>query len=133
MPCRRSISPRARWATGHDVCMATIEVGEHEVRVRLRPIERFFAVRGDVTFPRSAVAGVEVLDKGLSGVRGIRAPGLGLPGMAAIGTWRRRGGKELVVARKGQGAVRITLRDQPWGAVLVGADDPEAVARQLDG
>ncbi|HEX4902701.1 MAG TPA: hypothetical protein VFV42_07820 [Acidimicrobiales bacterium] len=111
--------------------MATIEVGEREVRVRLQPIERFFSLRGDVTFPREAVASVTVFERGLDAVHGIRAPGLGAPGVRAVGIWRRRNGKELVVAKRGQPAVRIELRDEPWGAVVIGADDPEAVAAAL--
>ena len=111
--------------------MATIEIHEREVRVRLRPIERLFSFRGDVTFPREAVASVTVFERGLDAVRGIRAPGLGVPALRAIGTWRRRGGKELVVAKRGQAAVRIELRHQPWAAVVIGADDAEAVAASL--
>lgn len=111
--------------------MATLDITGDEVAVRLTSLEKLWSLRGDVTFPRDAVAGTERFDNGMDAVRGIRAPGLGVPGRRAVGIWRRKGSKELVIAKRGQPAVRIELTGEPWGAVVLGTDDPAAVEAAL--
>ncbi len=48
-----------------------------------------------------------------------------------IGTWRRRDGKDLVVARRGEPGVRIELEGQRFAAVVVGGDDVEVAVAAL--
>ena len=81
--------------------MSSIDVSETSLTIHLSPVERVFGVLRDQVVPRSAVTGVEVVPDGLSAVRGIRAPGLGLPGRRMIGTWRGRGAKTARSAHQG--------------------------------
>jgi hypothetical protein len=111
--------------------MATIDVHDDEVVVRLTTFEKIFALRGDLRFPRGSVRNVERYDDGLDAVRGFRAPGLALPGIVKVGTWRRRSGKELVVVRRGEPALRIELDGQPFGALVVGGADVDAAHAAL--
>lgn len=111
--------------------MAKVRVTADEVRIALSPWEKVAALHGDLRLPRRAVCGVEVLDDSLTGVRGVRAPGLRLPRSRAIGTWRHRHGKDFVVARRAQGGLRLVLSGSPWSAVLISLPDPRAVAEQL--
>jgi hypothetical protein len=76
------------------------------------------------------VSGVEVVPDALAAVRGLRAPGLGLPSRR-IGTWRRRGEKTFVSVRRGQAGLRLALAGQRFDTVLVGLPDPAAVAAEL--
>lgn len=46
--------------------------------------------------PLTAVRSVRAAGRAYSELRGIRAPGTGLPGAIALGTWRYRGGPDLV-------------------------------------
>jgi hypothetical protein len=89
--------------------MATLTTTPSALTVTLSRFEKFFGMLRDRTFPRSAVTAVELCPEGLHAVRGLRAPGLGLPGVRLVGTWRRRGAKSLVSVRGGQPAVRVTL------------------------
>lgn len=111
--------------------MATIEVRDREVHVRLTTFEKLFALHGDLSFPRRAVTSVERFDVGLEAVRGFRAPGLAVPGRIMIGTWRRKGGKELVVVRRDEPAVRIELDGEPFRAVVIGGDGVAAAETAL--
>ncbi|GIJ80994.1 hypothetical protein SAMN05443287_1212 [Micromonospora phaseoli] len=111
--------------------MATIEIDLDTVHVRLTTAEKIFALRGDVAFPRTAVREVEVLPDGLAATHGTRVPGLGVPGVRNIGTWRRPGVTEFVSVRRGEPASRITLVDQRYDAVLVSCTQPEALAQSL--
>jgi hypothetical protein len=61
----------------------------------------------------------------------VRAPGLGLPGVRKVGTWRGRDGRTLVSVRRGQPGLRIALTGQHFDTLLIGVDDPAAVAGEL--
>ena len=70
---------------------------------------------------------------GLAAARGLRAPGLGLPGRRKIGTWRRIGERSLVSVRRGQPALRIALEGQRYDTLVSGTDEPAALAAALTG
>jgi hypothetical protein len=79
----------------------------------------------------SAVRTAELVEDALPAARGLRAPGLALPGARKVGTWRAPGERTLVCARRGQPAVRIRLEGQRYDTLLVGADDAARLAGQL--
>ncbi|MFW3172483.1 hypothetical protein [Geodermatophilus sp. CPCC 206100] len=111
--------------------MATITTTSQTVRVTLSRAEKLLGLLRDLEVPRSAVTSVDSVPDGLSAPRGVRAPGLGLPGVRKIGTWRGQGEKTLVSVRRGQPAVRVRLTGQRFDTLLVGADDATAVAGTL--
>jgi hypothetical protein len=111
--------------------VATIETTQETVRIRLTRAERFFGLLRDLELPRAAITEAEAVPAGLAAVRGLRAPGLGLPGVRAVGTWRRRGEKSYVSVRRHQPAVRLRLAGQRFDTVLIGTDDPERVVAGL--
>jgi hypothetical protein len=111
--------------------MATVTTTPQTLTLTLTRGEKILGLLRDLDVPRSAVEAVDVVPDGLTAVRGIRAPGLGLPGVRAIGTWRRRGEKSLVSVRRGQPAVRVRLTGQRFDTLLVGADDAATLADAL--
>ncbi|SCF12923.1 hypothetical protein GA0074695_3673 [Micromonospora viridifaciens] len=113
--------------------MATIDLTSDSIQVRLTAAEKLWALRGDLSFPRAAIRAVSVEPDGLHATRGIRAPGLGVPGHRKVGTWRGRAGREFVSVRADQPAVRITLANQRYDALLIGADDAAALAEAVRG
>ena len=115
---------------GNDHAMATVSTTPGTLTVTLSRAERVLGLLRDLEVPRAAVRAVEVLPDGLAAARGLRAPGLGLPGRR-IGTWRGRGEKTLVSVRRGQPAVRVRLAGQRFDTLLLGVDDPAAVAGSL--
>ncbi|MGY1833392.1 hypothetical protein ACI8AA_23495 [Geodermatophilus sp. SYSU D01180] len=102
------------------------------LRITLTPAERVLGLLRDLEVPLSAVRSAEVVPDGLAAARGLRAPGLGLPGVRKIGTWRRRGGKAFVSVRRGP-AVRLELAGQRLDTVLLTVDDAPAVVAALSG
>jgi hypothetical protein len=115
--------------------MAHVDLTPDRVRVRLSRWERVGALHGDLAIPRDAVLNVDVVADTTSAVEGIRAPGYGLPGHAAVGTWRGRGWKDFVVAYAGRPGVVIDLRsdrsDTEFRRLVVTVDDPETIAAAL--
>ena len=111
--------------------MATLQLTPSALSLRLTRGEKLAGLLRDVDVPRSAVRDVELVAEPLSAVRGLRAPGLALPGRRKVGTWRRRGERTLVAVRRGQPAVRVRLTGSRYESLLVGADDAAAVVAAL--
>jgi hypothetical protein len=111
--------------------MATLQLTDSTLTVSLTRAEKIAGLLRDVEVPRSAVRAVEVVPDPLTELRGLRAPGLALPGIRKIGTWRRPGERTFVCVRREQPAVRIRLAGQRFDSLLVGSDDAEAIAAAL--
>ncbi|MGN6131977.1 MAG: hypothetical protein ACTHOK_16670 [Nocardioidaceae bacterium] len=110
--------------------MTTLTITADAVAVRFTALEKVLGLVADHEVPRSAVSAVEVVPDGLHAARGLRGPGLGIPGRRKLGTWRGRG-RTLVSVRRGQPAVQLTLEGQRWARWLIGADDAARLAEKL--
>ncbi len=111
--------------------MTTILVSDDTLTVRLTRVSRIAGLLRDQVIPRSAVTSAEVVTDGLAAARGLRAPGLAVPGRRKIGTWRGRGGRRFVDVRRGQPALRLRLNGQRYDELLIGQDDAAALAALL--
>jgi hypothetical protein len=106
--------------------VAKLELIGGRVEVVLSQKERLAALRGDVSAALDEIADVRVSPHPFSELRGIRAPGTGMPGVIALGTWRHRGGKDFVAIYRGRPAVVVSLA--PGGEFerfIVGVEDPD--------
>jgi hypothetical protein len=111
--------------------MAAVQLTPTTVTVHFTTAEKIAGLLRDVELPRAAVRGAEVVPEPLTAMRGLRAPGLALPGRRKVGTWRRPGERTLVCVRRGQPAVRVRLEGARYDALLLGADDAAALADAL--
>jgi hypothetical protein len=111
--------------------MSTIHLSDDTLTVRLAPLTRLAGLLRDQRIPLTAVTAVEVVADGLAAARGLRAPGLALPGRRKVGTWRGRGTRRMVDVRRGQPALRLQLRGQRYDELLLGHDDASALAHRL--
>ena len=112
--------------------MADVLVVDGELVVRLGRFERLLALHGDVAVPLPQVSRAELSDDVLSEVRGVRAPGTGVPRRVALGTWRGRGWRDLVVVpRPGSGLVVHLAEGAPWRRLLLRSDDAPTLAAAL--
>ena len=112
--------------------MSELLIQNGTVTLQLTPGEKVAGVHGDIEFPLSAVTSVEVVPDALAAVRGVRAPGLALPGVRKVGTWRTTHGAEVVVASAGQPGVRVHLQGQKVASLLVGTPDADELARAIE-
>lgn len=112
--------------------MAELTVQGDELVLSLSAGERLEAVRGeDVRVPLASMRDVEVLEDALAAVHGIRT-GTGIPGVLVVGTIRSHGTKQFVVVHHGHPrGVQVTLEGADYDALIVGCEDPEAVAAKL--
>jgi hypothetical protein len=111
--------------------MATVELSGRTLTIRLSTWEKVAGLHGDVGIPVDAIRSAEVVDDPLGATRGIRAPGLGLPGWRKLGTWRGRGFTDFVAVERGRSGIRLHLADQPFDSVLFTVDDPKDLLGRL--
>jgi hypothetical protein len=112
--------------------LAEVHVDGSEVVVTLTAFEKIEAVHGEIRLALASLQGADVLDDAVHAVHGLRAPGTGVPGYVAVGTYRNHGRKVFAVvhhdARRG---VRLRFRGLDFDEVIVGCDDPEALVARL--
>jgi hypothetical protein len=103
-----------------------------EIVVALGAGEKVEAIHGDLRLPLAALRDAEVLDDPIRAVHGLRAPGTGVPGLVAVGTFRAAGKKLFaVVHHDTHRAVRLRFEGADFDEVIVGCDDPDAIVTQL--
>lgn len=90
--------------------MAKIEVHADRVVIQLTASEKGFALRRrDVVIERAAITSALITDDPWLWIRGVRSPGVHVPGQLAMGTWRHLGGRDFVLARSKRRAVVIDI------------------------
>jgi hypothetical protein len=111
--------------------MTTARVRDTTLVVSFSAAEKIAGLLRDQHIPLTAVQAVEVVPDGLKAARGLRAPGLSLPGRRKIGTWRSRAGTSLVAVHGHRPAVRLTVEGQRYATLLITIDAPEELAASL--
>jgi hypothetical protein len=111
--------------------MARLRVEGSDLLVSLSLLERIGALHADLRVPLASVADVAASDCPWGLLRGIRAPGTGLPGVIALGTWRYRGGRDFAALYRRLPAVVVTIAGGPFTRLLISSPDAEAVATRL--
>jgi hypothetical protein len=111
--------------------MAMLSHVGDELVVTLNDLEKAGAMRGDVHVPASAVRLVRVSTNPFRELQGMRAPGTGIPGVIALGTWRSKGAKDFAAVYRGGPAVVVELAGAEFRRLIVSAHDAVAVADRL--
>lgn len=106
--------------------MATLAVVGDILTVRLSPLERLGAMRGDVRVPLATVREVRVSEQPWTELRGIRAPGTGIPGVIALGTRRGSGVRDFAAVYGKRGAVVVELDGADFDRLVVTPRDADA-------
>jgi len=111
--------------------MATVTTTADTVSLCLSRIERLEGMRGDIVAPLTSVVAVRSSDDLWAELRGLRAPGTGIPGVVAVCTCRGSFGRDFAAVHgRGPGVV-VEFDGQPFQRWVVSADDPAAVVADL--
>lgn len=113
--------------------MAQMTISDNDMRIELSLWEKIFGLMGDRTIPRSSITDVALETDPLGATRGLRAPGLGVPGSVKIGTWRGKGRKMYVCIRRSTPAVRVETTGLDRDAFLVSVPDAADIVDALAG
>jgi len=103
------------------------------VVVAMSALENLGTLHPDVLIPRDAITSVRRVERAIDEVRGIRAPGTGIPRIIAAGTFRFRGGRMFAVCHRTGPGVLIELRGHKFDRVVLTLDDPDAAVALLTG
>ena len=100
--------------------------------LRLTTAEKMEGVHGDIRVAASSVQSVMVVDDVIHAVHGLKMPGSRVPGVFAMGTFLSGGARVFaIVHHKTKRGVKVSLRNADFDALIVGADDPEALVSAL--
>lgn len=111
--------------------MARLNVEGDELVLDLSGLEKVEGLHGTIRVPLSSVREVRLVDDPWPELRGIRAPGTGMPGVIAVGTRRGSGIKDFAAVH-GQGpAVVVELQGTDFDRLVVTEDDAESAVSDL--
>lgn len=101
--------------------MADLHVYPDRLEVHLTAAEKMLALRrDDVVVPRESIRSVAITEDPWIWIRGIRAPGAGIPLTLAVGTWKFHGGKDfLLIKGKQRAAVVVDIDGEEFSRVIV--------------
>ncbi len=99
--------------------------------VKMSELEKFEAIHADVRVPLSTVRAVRAVDDAWPELRGIRAPGTGIPGVIAVGTRRGSFGKDFTVVHGREQAVVVDLDGATYSRIVVTTTDADRVAAEI--
>src|ERR1700684_3090998 len=108
--------------------MASLIVEGADLVVKMAEIEKFEAMHTDLHVPLATVRAVRVVDDAWPELRGIRAPGTGIPGVIAVGTRRGSFGKDFAVVHGRAMAVVVDLDGASYSRLIVTTPDAKTVA-----
>jgi len=114
--------------------MATIGIVGTDLVVSLSPLEKILALHGDLRVPLSTVELACSEPHPWRALRGIRAPGTGVPGLIAYGTYQHGDGQDFALILAGVPVVGVDLR--PGGRfdrLLISTRRPDAVLATIAG
>jgi hypothetical protein len=113
--------------------VAQLRVHGDHLLVELSRLEKLEAVHGNLALPISDITSVRAVGNPWPELRGIRAPGTGIPRVISAGTRRGSFGKDFAVVHGAGEAVVVELNDDAaYHRVVVTVLDSEAVAARID-
>jgi hypothetical protein len=111
--------------------VAHLKIEGDELVLELSGLEKVEGIHGSIRVPLSKVRAVRYVDDTWPELRGIRAPGTGLPGVIAVGTRRGSGIKDFAAVHgRGPGMV-VEIEGAEFERLIVSDDNAQTVAEDL--
>lgn len=113
--------------------MAEVTIEDDRLVVRVRGMDRVWALRSELEIPLAHVAGAEPdADEAARWHHGLRAPGANVPGVVTAGTFYRHGERAFWDVHHPEKAIAIRLHDETYGRLVVEVEDPAATIAAID-
>ena len=106
--------------------MARVHIADGHLHLRLSRAEKLQTLHSDLEVPLAHVVSVDPAHDLWPHLRGIRAPGTGIPRLLLLGTMRFKTGRDFCIAYHGKPGVIIRLREEKYERLLVATDSFEA-------
>ncbi len=102
-----------------------------ELVLHMGMLEKAEGFHGDIRVPLRAVTSVRVVDDAWPDLRGMRAPGTGLPEVIAVGTRRGGFGKDFAAVHGRGQAVVVELAGSEFDRLVVTSEDAAQSAEAI--
>lgn len=112
--------------------MASLLIEDQRLHLSLSGWEQFGAIHADIRVPFRHVVKAELVENPWRILRGIRAPGLGIPRFIMLGTMRAKRKKDFCAIYQNRNAVVVYLRDEAFERLIVTCDEPERIVRRVN-
>lgn len=112
--------------------MARLSVCEDLLTVEIQGLHQLCAFKRRMRVPLAHVRGATADPGIVTEPKGLRAPGLHVPGAAVIGTFHRDGEKHFWDVRSGAHAVVIELTGETYDRLVVEVDDPRSTVDTIN-
>jgi hypothetical protein len=113
--------------------MAKITIKNDRLQVSIGAFEAVQALQCTFSVPLTSVLGATEDPNFIrAGSLGVRAPGTGLPGVVARGTFRKSGDRTLSLWSRNQEVVVIQLSDHKWDGLVVGCEDAKSLVALIN-
>ena len=112
--------------------MAKITLTTTDLTVELTGLRQLWALKRRITVPLSHMRGATVDAGVFHEPKGLRAPGLHVPGFLAIGSFRRAGEWTFWEVKDRRRTIVIELTDEHYARLVVEVDDPRAVVDSIN-
>lgn len=100
--------------------MARLDVRDGHLRVELSRWESVGALSRSFAVPLSSIVSVTRVPEAGREIGGLRAPGTGVPGVVALGRWRRRGGRvDFVATRRRDPGYVVELTGERFDRLVI--------------
>ena len=113
--------------------MADLLVTDEGLVVKLTFLEVLEGFHGSIVVPHEVVRAVRATDDVWAELRGIRAPGTGIPRVVAVGTRRGSFGKDFAAVHGTGPGVVVETEGFEFSRLIVTVPDPEAVVTRASG
>jgi hypothetical protein len=112
--------------------MAEIEITPTSLVVHIRGADRFFALKSQLEVPLEHIASVDASAPEARQIwHGLRVAGTNLPGVITAGRFIQHGEWAFWDVHEPDKAIVIRLHDEHYAKLIVGVDDPAAVASAI--
>jgi hypothetical protein len=112
--------------------MAEVEITPTTLVVHIRGADQFFALKSQLEVPLQHIAGVDVRPPEARQIwHGLRLGGTNLPGVITAGRFLQHGEWAFWDVHDPDKAIAIRLRDEHYGKLVVGVDDPDDTAQAI--
>lgn len=112
--------------------MARVSVSDDLLTVDLQGLHQLWAFKRRIRVPLAHVRGATADPGIVHEPKGVRAPGLHVPGAAVIGTFRREGERHFWDVRSGVHAVVIELADETYDRLIIDVEHPRSTVDRIN-
>lgn len=112
--------------------MASIVVTPDRLLVRMRGLRVLWAFKRGFDIPLGHVRGATLDDGIFHEPKGLRAPGLHVPGYVAVGSFRRQGEWTFWEVKSRDRAVVVELTGERYARLVLEAEDPRGAVDRIN-